>query len=353
MAKILSGARHNDWALAGFLVSALLFVLPADATGNAGAVSFSKPLYAVTADAGVVLVTIDRTGGSAGGASASYVTIQSSAIAGSDFSATQGTVNWTDGDTAPKTFMVPIASTGAGSVAFNVALLSAVGVSFGVQTSATVYIYPGASNGASIVTIGGAAGSIQFSQADYSVALTSSSMTASLNRVGGSSGTAIASFTTLDSTAVAGVNYDQTSGTVSWGDGDSTPRSVAIPLIANSAVPGQSFRLALISASGAAFGNIIDATVSIRQTGTGSAALYWTAPTQNTDGSPITDLSGYYIYYGSDPTQPMQILSISDPSATSVQLGGLVNGTWYFAAAAYNSLGIASDLSAVASTTMQ
>lgn len=143
---------------------------------------------------------------------------------------------------------------------------------------------------------------------------------------------------------MGGVNYEQTSGTVSWGDGDSTPRSVTIPLIANSAAPGQSFGLALISASGAAFGSIIDATVSIRQTGTGSAALYWAAPTQNTDGSPITGLSGYYIYYGSDPSQPMQILSIADPSVTSVQLGGLGTGTWYFAAAAYNSLGVASNL---------
>lgn len=184
MAKILPDARRNDWALAGFLVSALLFVLPAEAMGNAGAVSFSKPLYQVMTDAGVVLVTINRIGGSTGVANASYVTLPSSAIAGTDFSTTQGTVSWSDGDLAPKTFMVPISSAGAGSVTFNVALLSATGASFGLQTSATVYIYPGASTGASTVSIGGGAGSIQFSQSDYSVASASASMTASLNRVG-------------------------------------------------------------------------------------------------------------------------------------------------------------------------
>ena len=37
-------------------------------------------------------------------------------------------------------------------------------------------------------------------------------------------------------------------------------------------------------------------------TGTGSATLSWTAPALNSDGSQLTDLAGYHIYYGTSPS---------------------------------------------------
>lgn len=76
-----------------------------------------------------------------------------------------------------------------------------------------------------------------------------------------------------------------------------------------------------------------------------TAVLTWTAPTRNTDDSPLTDLAGYYLYSGttqangSAPTaRDLTLLrTIADRTATSVTVSGLSWGAYYFALSAYNS----------------
>jgi hypothetical protein len=82
---------------------------------------------------------------------------------------------------------------------------------------------------------------------------------------------------------------------------------------------------------------------------TGSAALSWVAPTTNTDGSALTDLAGYHVYYGTAADLLDRNLAVSDASAT---VGSLTAGTWYFAVAAVNSGGVEGGLSNVASKTI-
>jgi hypothetical protein len=72
---------------------------------------------------------------------------------------------------------------------------------------------------------------------------------------------------------------------------------------------------------------------------TGSATLSWTPPTQNTDQTPLTNLAGYTIYYGLSPTALTQTIQLADPSATSYIVANLGAATYYFAVAAYSSLG--------------
>jgi hypothetical protein len=67
---------------------------------------------------------------------------------------------------------------------------------------------------------------------------------------------------------------------------------------------------------------------------TGSATLSWTAPTRNSDGTPLADLSGYTIYYGTSPSALTQTIQVASPSATSYVVSGLSPGTYYFAVAA-------------------
>lgn len=84
----------------------------------------------------------------------------------------------------------------------------------------------------------------------------------------------------------------------------------------------------------------------------GTAALSWSAPTQNTDGSAVTDLAGYRIYHGMSAgslNQYFQLAGASNTSYTATQLG---SGTHYFAVAAYNSAGVESALSAIGSKTI-
>jgi hypothetical protein len=68
----------------------------------------------------------------------------------------------------------------------------------------------------------------------------------------------------------------------------------------------------------------------------GSATVTWTPPTTNVDGSPITNLQGYKVYYGTTmggAYPNVQIVAI--PSATTTTITGLASGDWYFVATAY------------------
>lgn len=86
--------------------------------------------------------------------------------------------------------------------------------------------------------------------------------------------------------------------------------------------------------------------------GSGTATLSWYAPTENTDGSALTDLTGYRIYYGTDADALTQSVNIDTVGITTYVVSNLGTGTWYFAIKAYNATGVESDLSNVASKTI-
>jgi hypothetical protein len=85
----------------------------------------------------------------------------------------------------------------------------------------------------------------------------------------------------------------------------------------------------------------------------GTATLKWAAPTQNTDGSPITNLAGYVVSYGNSATALSQTVSITNPATLTYTVQNLGTGTWYFAVSSTESDGTESALSAVVSKTIQ
>ena len=85
----------------------------------------------------------------------------------------------------------------------------------------------------------------------------------------------------------------------------------------------------------------------------GTATLKWMAPTLNTDGSPITNLSGYVVNYGNSPTALSQTVSITNPATLTYTVQNLGTGTWYFGVSSTESDGTVSALSAVVSKTIQ
>jgi hypothetical protein len=85
---------------------------------------------------------------------------------------------------------------------------------------------------------------------------------------------------------------------------------------------------------------------------TGSATLSWTPPTENTDGSPVTDLAGYHILYGTSAGALTTTITVANAAETSYVVGGLAPGTYYFAVVAYNSAGMDSPESNVGSKTI-
>jgi hypothetical protein len=70
----------------------------------------------------------------------------------------------------------------------------------------------------------------------------------------------------------------------------------------------------------------------------------WAAPTMNTDGSPLSNLAGYRLYYWQGMAQ-RQVIDIPDPGAIMYVLTGIGRGTWSFCMTAYNSEQHESDCS--------
>jgi hypothetical protein len=87
----------------------------------------------------------------------------------------------------------------------------------------------------------------------------------------------------------------------------------------------------------------------VTSTSTGSAILSWLPPTENADGTALTDLAGVQIYYGISPAELSHVVEVSGTGETIYTIKDLAAGTWYFAASAYTTAGTQSALSRVVS----
>jgi len=78
---------------------------------------------------------------------------------------------------------------------------------------------------------------------------------------------------------------------------------------------------------------------------TNSTTLSWVPPTQNTDGTPLTDLAGFKIYWGPAAGTYPNSVTLNNPGLSTYVVNSLGSGTYFFAAAALNSSGAESALS--------
>jgi hypothetical protein len=98
---------------------------------------------------------------------------------------------------------------------------------------------------------------------------------------------------------------------------------------------------------------VFSITVKQATTTTASVHLSWQPPTTNTDGTALTDLAGYRVYYGTSPTTRTKIANVASPGVASHLIENLGTGTWYFTVTAYNTSGLESEDSPMASKTVQ
>jgi len=92
--------------------------------------------------------------------------------------------------------------------------------------------------------------------------------------------------------------------------------------------------------------------ISVEQASLGGATLSWTPPTLRVDGTPLTNLAGYRIRYGTAPGSFSSELQIPNPGITSCVIENLPAGTYYFVAIAYDSAGLESAPSEAVSKTI-
>lgn len=83
----------------------------------------------------------------------------------------------------------------------------------------------------------------------------------------------------------------------------------------------------------------------------GLAALNWTAPTQNTNGTPLTDLAGFRLYQGTTNPPTTRVGEQIGATTTARNIGGLPPGVHWFGLTAVNAGGVESEM-AVGSKTV-
>jgi len=100
------------------------------------------------------------------------------------------------------------------------------------------------------------------------------------------------------------------------------------------------------SASLAAF------SIVVRSNETQSALLFWVPPTENTDGSPLTDLAGYKIYWGTSEGSYPNSITLDQVGLATYLVEALAANTYFFVITAVNSAGIESLPTNAASVTL-
>ncbi|MBM5811198.1 MAG: hypothetical protein FJ191_04430 [Gammaproteobacteria bacterium] len=93
-------------------------------------------------------------------------------------------------------------------------------------------------------------------------------------------------------------------------------------------------------------------SIAVQQVATGSATLSWQPPTTRSDGSPLLDLAGYRIRYGTAVGNYPNVVQLPNAGLTTAVIENLARATWYFVATAYDSSGAESSFSGVVSKTI-
>jgi len=108
----------------------------------ASVLRLTAEMYDAAEDSGHIRVFVARTGSASGLASVRFATVDGRAMAGTDYVATNGMLNWADGDLTDKPFEVTIIddSVHEGSEAFSVSLSDPSGAVLGAPASAIVTI---------------------------------------------------------------------------------------------------------------------------------------------------------------------------------------------------------------------
>jgi fibronectin type III domain protein len=141
----------------------------------------------------------------------------------------------------------------------------------------------------------------------------------------------------------------QTAGTVTLTANRTTATGSLTPVLTWSTTPVASSCVASGAWSGTKFASGTETLPTITSNksytltctwgGSGTATLTWTAPKTNSNGSTLTDLTGYKIVYGNSSTSLTKNQAVNDAKATSATVPGLAAGNWYFAVRALNSKG--------------
>jgi hypothetical protein len=85
----------------------------------------------------------------------------------------------------------------------------------------------------------------------------------------------------------------------------------------------------------------------------GAVTLNWIPPTEKIDGSPLTNLGGYRIYWGTKRGNYPNSVTIDNPALATYVITALAPARWYFVVAAFTTDGLEGERSDVFTETVQ
>jgi Putative Ig domain len=136
----------------------------------------------------------------------------------------------------------------------------------------------------------------------------------------------------------------------SWADFDTTSGRISGTPTASDV--GAYSNIVISVSDAASTASMSPFSLTVADTAGGAATLSWTPPTTNTDGSSLTNLAGYRIYYGTDSSKLSRTVQVANAGVSSYVISDLSPTTWYFSVRAYSAANVESDASNLASKTI-
>jgi hypothetical protein len=228
--------------LHGILIWSALTLLPAvPAAADAGTIKFDEESFEVNEEAGVASIRIERSQGEDGSASIRFSTGGGTATAGQDYTAVSQTLSWGSGDGSDRTVLIPILNDSAAEGAETIQLTLSNptgGVTISSERGTSVLriqANDGGSGGGGGGGGGGGNGSgtgtLKFDEREFIAIEGNGAAVITVERSRGESGTVSVNYSTANGTATAGQDYTAVSGTLTWGPGDGSRKTITIPIL--------------------------------------------------------------------------------------------------------------------------
>jgi hypothetical protein len=256
------GAGNTAGDGVGATGSGFVLQLASVVSASEASLQFSAGTASAAENAGSVTVTVTRTGKLDNVVSVQFATADASAVAGTDYTATTGTLNFAASDVS-ETIVVPIADRASfqGERSFGITLSNPQpGGAAVLGAPATIAVTIQDDDPAMF-------GTLQLSAATYSVVENAGTLAVVVRRVGGSDGAVSATISTTPGTATSPADFTAVNQVVNFAAGDTADKTINISLSDDTTFEGdETFTVALSAATGGAvLGSPVSATVTITE----------------------------------------------------------------------------------------
>ena len=218
---------------------------------NPSFIGFSLNEYRVKENSGIAIITITRTGSTVGEISVDYATTDNTAHVDKDYQAVSGTFIWPDGEQGEQTFKIVLLdnTTLEGDKALTLSLSNLTGTAANLTIdTATLTIVENEMP---------QPGTPQFTVASVEVDESAQTATFTISRVNGSDGELVVNYATMDGTATAESDYVETSGKLTWTNGESGNQTVTVAITDDAVVESDETFTVTLSDGTANLGNAI------------------------------------------------------------------------------------------------